>query len=83
LDQEWDETKSTLSGTSESVPGQTYTLWFYIPKGTNFANLKVSAKAGREIPARQIVDGDSLAISFEGQAEPVRWGIGFSKTIVK
>jgi hypothetical protein len=43
----------------------------------------VSAKAGREIPARQIVDGDSLTISFEGQAEPVRWKIGFSKTIVK
>jgi hypothetical protein len=83
LHQEWDEAKATLSGTSESVPGQTYTLWFYIPKGTNVANLSAAAKGGREIPAQQIVDGDSLTISFEGQDEPVRWEIRFAKVVAK
>ncbi|HZR58870.1 MAG TPA: alpha-galactosidase [Terriglobales bacterium] len=83
LEQEWDEAKSTLSGTSESVPGQAYTLWFYIPKGIKVLKLRVAAKESREIPARQIVDGDSLMISFEGQLEPVRWEIGFSKTVIK
>jgi len=80
LDQKWDATKNTLSGTSQSVPGEPYTLWFYVPKGAGVANLGVIAKDGRKISAQSRLQDNSLMVSFEGKSEPVTWTISVVRT---
>jgi hypothetical protein len=83
LDQEWNSAKSKLSGTSQSVPGEGYTLWFYIPKGVNAQSLKVAAKGNREVPAQHLLKDNLLMVSFEGQAEPVTWELSSASASAK
>jgi hypothetical protein len=78
LDEKWDATTKTLSGTSQSVPGTPYTLWFYVPKGAGAANPSVTEKHGRKISAQSRLQNNSLMVSFEGTAEPVIWTISFA-----
>jgi hypothetical protein len=78
LDEKWDATKNTLSGISQSVPGEPYTLWFYVPKGVGVANLGVTAKDGRKISVQSRLQDNSLMVSFEGKSEPVTWTISFA-----
>ncbi len=78
LDEKWDATKNTLSGISQSVPGEPYTLWFYVPKGVGVANLGVTAKDGLKISVQSRLQDNSLMVSFEGKSEPVTWTISFA-----
>jgi hypothetical protein len=78
LDEKWDAMKNTLSGISQSVPGEPYTLWFYVPNGVSVANLGVTGKDGRKISAQSRPQRYSLMISFEGNSEPVTWTISFA-----
>jgi len=77
LEQAWDAAKNELSGTSESVAGDTYTLWFYVPKGFTFKRLSAATKEGSRIAAQHQVDGNLLTVSIQGQAEPVMWDLSF------
>jgi hypothetical protein len=77
-DQEWDGAKNRLSGSSESLPGETYTLWFYVPKGVAVTRLGLVTKGGSAIPARHVLADNLLTVSFQGQPEPVRWELSFS-----
>jgi hypothetical protein len=83
LDQQWDSGGFKLSGTSQSVPDATYKLWFYIPKGITLSNLAVVTSGGREVPAQHSIEGDSLMLSFEGQPDPVKWQLSFTKARAK
>lgn len=83
LDEKWDGSKNVLSGISQPVPGESYTLWFYIPKGVGVASLGVSGKDGRKISAQSRLQDNSLMISFEGKPEPVSWTINFAGTTTK
>ena len=78
LDEKWDGTKNTLSGISQAVPGEPYTLWFYVPKGVGVANLCITAKDGRKISAQSRLQDNSLMVSFEGKSEPATWTISFA-----
>jgi len=73
----WDGAKNRLNGTSETVPGDDYTLWFYVPQGVTIAQVHALA-ANQEIPARQELAGSSLRVSFPGQREAVSWEIVFA-----
>jgi hypothetical protein len=77
LDQEWDSSTKKLSGTSEPIPDEPYTLWFYLPKGFGITHVGVFAKGGKEIPEKHLLTENALAVSFEGQQRPVRWEISF------
>ncbi len=77
LGQEWDGSKNTLSGTSETVPDAPYTLWFYLPKGFAVEHLSVVAEGGEGIPEKHSLTGDALMITFQGQQKPVRWEVSF------
>jgi hypothetical protein len=73
----WEGAKNRLHGTSETVPGDDYTLWFYVPQGITLG--QVHASAGKqEITARHEVTGNSLRVSFPGQREDVNWEIVFT-----
>jgi hypothetical protein len=77
-DLSWDSSKNTLSGISESVPGDEYALWIYVPKGFKLLGAK-GATGQNDIPIEKQLDGSTLKIRFSGVAEPVRWEIRFSK----
>jgi len=74
----WEGAKNRLRGTSETVPGEDYTLWFYVPEGTTAAQVRAASRAGRAIPARHEVKGNSLQVTFPGQQEAVDWEVVFA-----
>jgi hypothetical protein len=78
IDQEWDPSKNRLSGTSETVPGEPYTVWFYLPKGFAVEHLRVVAKRNESIAEQHLLTGNALMVSFKGQQQPVRWEVSFS-----
>jgi hypothetical protein len=77
LDQQWDGSKNKLSGMSESVPGEPYTLWFDLPQGFTIEHLSVVAKGSDEIAEQHLLTGNALMLSFKGQQQPVRWEVSF------
>ena len=42
---EWDEAQNRLRGTSETVAGDPYTLWVYVPKGVSVSQARARTKA--------------------------------------
>ncbi len=74
----WDPTENVLSGTSDSVPGDTYALWIHVPNGFKVQNIRAISADG-EIPVEKELEGSSLEIRFKGVAKPVRWEIKFRK----
>ncbi len=80
LNQEWDQSKNELSGTSEPVPGEPYTLWFYLPKGFSVQHLRVVGKGSEELPEKHLLNGNALMLSFSGQEQPVHWEVSFRRT---
>jgi hypothetical protein len=83
LNQQWDSANATLTGTSQSIPGENYKLWFYIPKAMTLARVMVSKNGNREIAAKRSAEGESLLLSFDGQAEPVKWELSFATAQMK
>ena len=79
LQQQWDESTSTLSGVSETVPGDAYTLWFHLPKGVTMASAKVEV-GGQTVAVQSAMKDDALTISFAGQAKPAAWTLKFAIT---
>ncbi len=77
VNQEWDASKNKLSGTSETVPGEPYALWFHLPKGFSVEHLRVVGAGGGEIPEKHSLTGDALMVSFQGQPQPVQWEVSF------
>jgi hypothetical protein len=76
-DLSWDDSKNRLRGASDTVPGDDYALWFYVPQGVTVAQVHVASGANREIPARHESTGSSLRVSFPGQQDAVQWEIVF------
>ena len=74
---EWDGAHARLRGTSETVPGDPYTLWVYVPKGTSMVRVRARTRGGAEIPVQHEVSGSSLRMTFAGQPEPVKWEAEF------
>jgi len=74
----WDSAKNSIRGTSESVPGDDYTLWFYVPAGVNVAGVRVQTKAQPAVAAQHELAGNVLKVTFKGQAAPAEWEISFN-----
>jgi len=75
----WEGSKNLLRGTSDTVPGDDYKLWFYVPGGFAVTQVHATTPAKGEIPSRHELRGSSLALSFSGQREPVNWQVGFDR----
>lgn len=71
----WDEAQSTLSGTSETVPGVKYALYYSVPEGFTFDKSTIEAKDISE----KLQDNGLLEVSFTGQEQPVSWKLSFAK----
>ena len=78
LELKWDEAKRTLRGTSQTVPGDAYVLYVYVPDGLAVAKVDGRAGQGGAVPARWQRSGDCLTITLAGQKEPIHWEITFA-----
>jgi len=78
LDLRWDDKKNTLSGSSETVPGDTYSLFIYIPEEVSISRVSSTTISNIEIPVISELTGNLLKLSFTGQSETVRWKVQFN-----
>jgi hypothetical protein len=74
----WDGSKNLLRGTSDSVPGDEYALWFYLPKGVTVSQVRAATKGNAAVPAQHDSSGNSLKVTFPGQHEAVDWEVEFA-----
>ncbi|MBK7709812.1 MAG: hypothetical protein IPJ37_01710 [Bacteroidales bacterium] len=78
IDLKWNTAEKMLRGESETISGELYSLFVYVPDGMYLANVKAVTKDNREVPATSVVAGNLLKISLEGQEDPVQWQVQFS-----
>jgi hypothetical protein len=74
----WNAASNRLRGTSETVPGADYSLWFYIPAGYTVSHVHGSSPGTSEISVHHELNGNSLMVSFPGQARTVDWEVEFA-----
>jgi hypothetical protein len=79
LNSAWDSRDKVWRGSSQTVPGDTYTLWFRVPEGMTVARARASTKGAQEIAVKHELNGRSLMVSFAGQREPTDWEIAFGR----
>ena len=80
---EWDGAQNRLRGTSETVSGDAYTLWVYVPKGVSISQVGARTKGNAEVPVQHELRGNSLRMSFAGQPEPVQWEVEFQASATR
>ncbi|MGA2863079.1 MAG: alpha-galactosidase [Verrucomicrobiota bacterium] len=73
----WDGPHSALKGSSETVPGEEYTLFVYVPEAATMSKVRATAKQGGEVPVRHQQTGNLFSVSFQGRQEVVQWQIQF------
>ena len=76
----WDAAKNTLSGSSEIVIGDTYSLFINVPDGFGLELVKAASGINKEVPAKSELTGNLLKLSFQGQAEKVDWQVKFRQS---
>jgi hypothetical protein len=74
----WDGAKKQLRGTSDTVAGADYALWFYVPTGVKITQARATSGSRNIIPVQQQLTGNALVVRFPGQQGTVRWWIDFS-----
>ena len=79
LDLGWDSAQNSLSGSSQTVPGDNYSLWFHVPADINVSEAAAVTADDREVPVRIESTGQSLKVSLTGEQTPVRWKIRFRR----
>ena len=77
LNQHWDSTAKALGGSSQAVPGDSYTLWIYVPDRQIASEVKASIGGNQPVPVKHLQQGNSLSVTFQGQKEPVEWQVFF------
>ena len=74
----WDEASNRIRGTSATVAGDTYTLWFYVPKGVSVSRVHAATHSNAMIPVQRELKGEALKVTFPGQPQAVDWDVEFA-----
>jgi hypothetical protein len=74
----WDGSKNWLRGSSETVAGEAYTLWVYVPKGAVVSRVQAGTKGSAAVPVQHELTENSLKVTFPGQPEVVDWEVEFT-----
>jgi hypothetical protein len=77
IDLGWDENQKILKGTSQSVPGDDYSLFIYVPSGFSAADIKATSREKSNITIAAQADNNLLRITFRGIADLADWEIRF------
>ncbi len=81
LDLRWDDKKNILSGSSETVPGDTYSLFIYVPGEVSVTQINAMTVKNHEVKVQSEETENLLKLSFQGQADPVRWQVQFKDVV--
>ena len=73
--QQWDAATLTLGGSSDTVPGAGYSLFFFIPQRYKVIDIFSNA----EITAETFSDDGLLRVQLVGREDPVDWKIEFAE----
>jgi Melibiase/Alpha galactosidase C-terminal beta sandwich domain len=74
----WNSSRKTLEGEAETIPGDRYHLWLYVPDGMRVVEVSADAGPGVKHPLTQQRSGDLLTVAFAGAAKPIHWRIRLS-----
>jgi hypothetical protein len=74
----WDDINNKLSGSSETIPGDPYSLFIYIPDKISISKAQAITGGNREVPVKVEMKGNLLDLSFQGQQETVEWQVEFT-----
>jgi len=77
LELSWDASKNSLRGSSQTVLGEAYSLWVYVPQGVAVSQVRATTSAGEEISVRHELVGNSLKVGIPGQGVVVIWEVKF------
>ena len=69
----WNAEAKSLTGTSETVPGNLYTLYLHVPEDYAFETTRINA----ENVIHKVRSGGILEVSFAGREAPVEWEVVF------
>lgn len=83
LEMEWNSPGNNLRGLSETVKGETYSLFIYVPDGIKISQAQAMTSGNNVVNVNRELVGNSLKVSFQGQSEPVQWLIEFKGNISK
>jgi len=73
----WDASKNSLHGSSQTVPGEAYSLWVYVPQGVSVSQVRATTSEGRGVSVQHELVGNTLKVSLQGQGGTVVWEIEF------
>ena len=78
LNLRWDAATRKLAGSSQTVSGDPYTLFIYVPQGQSVRAVKAFAHGGTPVAIQQFQHARTLKVTIMGQSEPVEWQIVFN-----
>jgi hypothetical protein len=78
--QRWDSSKRALGGSSQAVPGDSYTLWIYVPEGQIASQVKATIGGNQPVSVKHQQQGNTLSVTFLGRRQPVEWEVVFTET---
>ncbi len=79
LSQSWDSSQGSLKGSSATVTGEPYSLWFYVPEGMRPTQVRALTEQKQTLPVQQELAGNALQVTLPGQDGNVQWDIQFSQ----
>ena len=69
----WNQSQSSLSGISETIPYTIYSLYLYVPDGVTLSKVDSDARV-----LFDKLDGNLLEVAFQGQEKPIKWVLNFT-----
>jgi hypothetical protein len=79
----WDDSSQKLHGSSQTVPGENYSLFFYVSNSMTASQVRAVTTGNREVPVKHELRGNLLSVNFQGQQETVDWEVNFTANIGK
>ena len=76
----WDPDKKVLSGRSEIIKGDPYTLYVYVPEGFSLSKAEASRQGGEttvQVKSNKADTGSWLAVTFQGPGTELSWLLQF------
>jgi hypothetical protein len=77
VDLKWDGNEKILRGKSETIKGDPYSLFVYVPDGFKLANIKAATPENKELTFRTEMTGNLLKVTLEEKGGMVNWQLSF------
>ena len=74
----WNASMHTLSGSSQSVDGDPYSVWIYLPNQAAVKNIQAKTKDGSPVTVQHKIEENTLLFTFQGHKEIVDWTVQFA-----